>query len=270
MKEKKEKVVFFTFISDDYYEPIGTPKMINSFKRFHPDIDLVVFRQDIVDYMFKSFGFLNWLNAKPTFAKLLADKYDLVVNIDADSVILGRLESVLAQDYEVGAAWNYNDYENRKVKNVTEKMFVNAGMVASRKKEFWDIWEIENREAYKYVCAENDILNLIWYNNTVFRKKIFDKKKDYYGCKSLGREREFVIDNNKVMCRGEQVRLYHHAKGPGAMPKLQFDKMGFNDDVVTFMNFVSTYGKSAVYGDIWTNLIVSGHQTSFPGVEEYA
>lgn len=250
MKEKKEKVVFFTFISDDYYEPIGTPKMINSFKRFHPDIDLVVFRQDIVDYMFKSFGFLNWLNAKPTFAKLLADKYDLVVNIDADSVILGRLESVLAQDYEVGAAWNYNDYENRKVKNVTEKMFVNAGMVASRKKEFWDIWEIENREAYKYVCAENDILNLIWYNNTVFRKKIFDKKKDYYGCKSLGREREFVIDNNKVMCRGEQVRLYHHAKGPGAMPKLQFDKMGFNDDVVTFMNFVSTYGKSAVYGDI--------------------
>ena len=250
MKEKKEKVVFFTFISDDYYEPIGTPKMINSFKRFHPDIDLVVFRQDIVDYMFKSFGFLNWLNAKPTFAKLLADKYDLVVNIDADSVILGRLESVLAQDYEVGAAWNYNDYENRKVKNVTEKMFVNAGMVASRKKEFWDIWEIENREAYKYVCAENDILNLIWYNNTVFRKKIFDKKKDYYGCKSLGREREFVIDNNKVMCRGEQVRLYHHAKGPGAMPKLQFDKMGFNDDVVAFMNFVSTYGKSAVYGDI--------------------
>ena len=250
MKEKKEKVVFFTFISDDYYEPIGTPKMINSFKRFHPDIDLVVFRQDIVDYMFKSFGFLNWLNAKPTFAKLLADKYDLVVNIDADSVILGRLESVLAQDYEVGAAWNYNDYENRKVKNVTEKMFVNAGMVASRKKEFWDIWEIENREAYKYVCAENDILNLIWYNNTAFRKKIFDKKKDYYGCKSLGREREFVIDNNKVMCRGEQVRLYHHAKGPGAMPKLQFDKMGFNDDVVTFMNFVSTYGKSAVYGDI--------------------
>ena len=63
----------------------------------------------------------------------------------------------------------------------TEKIFLNAGLVASRKKEFWDIWEAENHEAYKYVCAENDILNLIWYNHAAlrnFRKKIFDKKKD--------------------------------------------------------------------------------------------
>jgi hypothetical protein len=250
MKEKKEKAVFFTFVSDDYYTPIGTPKMINSFKRFHPDIDLVVFRQDVIDFMFERYGFLNWLNAKPTFAKLLADKYDLVVNIDADSVILGRLDEVLKQDYEVGVAWNYNDYENRSVENVTEKMFVNAGLVASRRKEFWDIWEKENAQAYKYVCAENDILSLIWYNNTAFNKKIFDKKKDYYGCKSLGREREFEIKDNKVMCRGEQVLLYHHAKGPGAMPKLQFEKMGFNDDVVRYMNFVSTYGKSQRYSSI--------------------
>ena len=250
---KKEKVCFFTFVSDNYYTPIGTSKMINSFKRFHPDIDLVVFRQDIIDVMFKKFGFLNWLNAKPTFAKLLADKYDLVVNIDADSVILGRLEAVLAQDYDIGAAWNYNDYENRSVENVTEKMFLNAGLVASRKKEFWDIWEMENREAYKYVCAENDILNLIWYNHAAlrnFRKKIFDKKKDYYGCKSLGKEGKFIVKDNKVMCEGEQVLLYHHAKGPGALPKLQFEKMGFNDDVVTYMNFVSNYGTSAIYGNI--------------------
>ena len=41
--------------------------------------------------MFKKFGFLNWLNAKPTFAKLLADKYDLVVNIDADwAIVTGK------------------------------------------------------------------------------------------------------------------------------------------------------------------------------------
>ena len=106
---------------------------------------------------------------------------------------------MLAQDYDIGAAWNYNDYENRSVENVTEKMFLNAGLVASRKKEFWDIWEMENREAYKYVCAENDILNLIWYNHAAlrnFRKKIFDKKKDYYGCKSLGKEGKFIVDNN--------------------------------------------------------------------------
>ena len=52
------------------------------------------------------------------------------------------------------------------------------------------------------------------------------------------------------MCEGERVFLYHHAKGPGALPKLQFEKMGFNDDVVAYMNFVSNYGTSAIYGNI--------------------
>ena len=249
MIKPKEKVVFFTFVSDDFYTPVGTPKMINSFKRFHPDIPLVVFRQDVVDAIFKSKG-LNFFNAKPTMAKLLADDYSLVVNIDADSVVLGRLNEILADDYEVGSVWNYNDYENRSVENVTEEQFINAGLIASRKKEFWDIWEEANRNAYKYVCAENDILCLIWYNNTAYKKKIFDLKENYLGCKSLGREREFYMENGKVMCRGEQVKIYHFAKGGGALPKLQFEKMGFPQDVVDYMNWCSGYGKSEIYGNI--------------------
>ena len=98
MIKPKEKVVFFTFVSDDFYTPVGTPKLINSFKRFHPDIPLVVFRQDVIDVVFRKYG-LNFFNAKPAFAKLLADDYDLVVNIDADSVVLGRLDEIQADDY---------------------------------------------------------------------------------------------------------------------------------------------------------------------------
>ena len=45
------------------------------------------------------------------------------------------------------------------------------------------------------------------------QKKIFDLKKNYLGCKSLGREREFYMEKGKVMCRGEQVKIYHFAKG---------------------------------------------------------
>ena len=82
--------VFYTFVSDDYYGPVGTPGLINSFKHFHPDIPLVVFRQDIVNQIIdpdKKFmnGSVNWLNAKPVFAKLLTQKFECVVNIDADS-----------------------------------------------------------------------------------------------------------------------------------------------------------------------------------------
>lgn len=246
-----EKAVFYTFVSDQYYYSVGTPILINSFKRFHPDIDLIIFRQDMVDKVFHEKG-LNFYNAKPTFAKLLTPHYDLVVNIDADSIVLGRLNSILDEDYEVGGVMNLNDYENRTIDNVDEKMFLNAGLIASRNKEFWDIWEEKNKEAMKYVCKENDVMNLVWYNDpkvSKMKKKIFDQDKDYYGCKSLNREGEFYMEDDKVKCRKEQVFVYHNAKG-GVLPKLQFDKMGFPPEVVQYMMFVGNYGKSQRYGSI--------------------
>jgi len=247
----KERVVFFTFVSDNYYYPVGTFKMVNSFKRFHPEIDLVVFRQDVVDRVFQEKK-VNFYNAKPTFGKLLSPHYDLVVNIDADSVVLGRLEAILGQDYEIGSVMNLNDYENRSVENVNEEMFLNAGLVASRNKRFWDIWEKANKKAMQYTCKENDVLNLIWYNHPEVRKmkrKVFDQEKDFYGCKSLGREHRFYVEDGKVMCDKEQVFIYHHAKG-GVLPKLQFEMMGFPAGVVNLMNFYSMYGKSERYGEI--------------------
>jgi len=240
-----KKVAFFTVVSDSYYYPVGTPKFINSFLRFHPDIDLFVFRDDAINDVFNKHN-LNFYNARPTFAKLLTDKYDLVVGIDADTVILDRLEAVLKNDYEVGVATNFNDYENRTVENVTEKEYVQAGLVASRNPKFWDIWERENSKAEKYVCKENDILSLIWKNDPEIqkmKKKLFDEKKDYYGCKSLNREGEFYLEGKKVMCRKEQVFAYHWAKG-GDFPKLQYERLGFDAEVIRYMNYVSSKGKS--------------------------
>ena len=243
--------VFYTLVSDEYYYNVGTPQMINSFKRFHPDIDLVVFRQDMINKVFKEKG-LNFYNAKPTFAKLLTPHYDHIVNIDADTVITARLDEVLKNDYDVGAVWNYNDYENASFENITEKMYVQAGLVASRDKKFWDVWEKANKDAMLYVRQENDTLNLTWYNDShvkSLKKVIFDKKKGYMGCKSLGREGEFYMEDNKLMCRKEQVKAYHHAKGK-AFPKLRYETMGFKPEVVEYLNIVSHHGKSVRYGGL--------------------
>jgi len=240
----KKPVVFFTFVSDNYYYPVGTYKMITSFKRFHPDIDLVVFRQADVDRIFKEKD-LNFYNAKPTFAKLLSNKYDLVVNIDADSVVTGRLDAILDDNYDIGSVLNLNDYENTSVDNVTEDMYLNAGLIASRNPKFWDIWEEANKEAMEYKCKENDIMNLVIYNNPIVKRmrlKIFDKDNDYYGCKSLNREPEFYIEKDELFCRGEKVKIYHHAKGGGALPKLQYEEMSFTPSVVDWLNKVSMQG----------------------------
>lgn len=239
------RTVFYTIVGDSYYYGAGTPILVNSFKRFHPDIDLVVFRQDMIDKVFKEKN-VNFYNSKPSFAKLLTPHYDLVVNIDADHVVLGRLDGILAGDYDVAAPINKNDYENTSVENVTEDMFLQGGLIASTNKKFWDKWEKENQKAMDYKCKENDIMNLVIYNTPRFKLKILDDKRDYYGCKSLGREKEFYLKDNKVMCRKEQVYLYHHAKG-AVLPKLQFYEMGFTQEVADFMTAVGHFGKSVRY-----------------------
>jgi len=253
-------IVFFTFVSDSYYEGVGTPLLINSFKKFHPDIPLVIFRQDIVDKIIdpdKKFmgGNVNWLNAKPMFAKLLADKYELVINIDADSVCLGRLDEALTKDFDICSVVNQNDYESVSVENITEEMYLQAGFVGSRRPEFWDIWmQMSLRDCWRYRCAENDTLNLVVYNQLKdWKLKVLDKKNGYYGCKLLGREKECTVDKGKVMCRGEEVKMYHAAKGPNNMPKLSREKLlsyGFSHEVMNHILNLGTYGTSVIYDEL--------------------
>ena len=239
-KNMNEKICFYTFVSDNYYEGIGTPKLINSFKKFHPDIELIVFRQDMVDKVFKEKN-LYFDNAKPSFAKLLTSSYDLIVNIDADTIVTARLDEVLKNDYEVGSVVQFCDISQPNVENVSAEMYVQAGLIASRNKLFWDKWEAANKDSEKYIYKEQDIMNLVWYNDpdvSKMKKKIFDKNKDYYGTKSLGKENQFYIEADKLMCRGEQVFCYHNARGH-YMPKLQFDTLGFIPEVVEYLNKIA-------------------------------
>lgn len=239
------KVVFFTIVSDNYYYGIGTHKMINSFKKFHPDIDLVVFRDDVINKIFKEKD-INFYNAKPTFAKMLTNDYDLVANIDADTVITSRLDPVLKGDYEVGCALNYNNYENASIENITEKMYLQAGLVASTSIKFWNEWEKKNKNAMKYLRRENDVLNKVVYGNGIkpkYKLKIFDKEYGYIGCKSLGLESHFYLDGDRLMCKDEPVFAYHHAKGPD-FPKLQYERMGFSWEVTNYLNNISDKGQS--------------------------
>lgn len=234
--------VCFTAVDDRLFYPEGTHIMINSFKRFHPDIDLVIFRQDTSDKLFKEKG-INWYQAKPYFAQLLENKYDLIVNMDADHIVLDRMVEVFDKvDYEVAGPWNYNDYENAAFEGITEKMYVQGGMVASTSHDFWEKWREANKDAMHYMRKENDIMNKVIYGEK-FKLKIVDKDKDYYGCKSLGREPEFRVEGDKTICRSEQVVAYHFARG-GVFPKLDIDSMPLIDEVKKRWSEIAYQGQS--------------------------
>lgn len=245
------KKVAFTIVDDLYYYPVGAHIFVNSFKRFHPDIDLVVFRQDVIDKIMPEKK-INFYQAKPTFAKLLTDKYDLVVNIDSDTIILDRLSEIFDNnDYDYGAVWNYNTYENSALENITDEMYLQAGLVASKSKLFWDIWEEANKGAMQYLRKENDVLNLIAYNDSRLqdlKRVIFDQESNYLGCKSLGQEDKFYLEDGKVKLNGEIVKSYHWARG-AAFPKFNWDRFlqwGTNPEVVGFMKTVAYYGQSTL------------------------
>lgn len=147
-------------------------------------------------------------------------------------------------DYDVAMPWNFNDYENASFENITEEMYLQAGMVASTSKEFWLKWQEMNSKAMDYPRKENDIVNLLIYNvMPQLKLKILDKEKDYYGCKSLGRELQFFVNDDKLMCRNEQIVAYHFARG-NVFPKLDFPNMPFIDAVKNWLIKVSYYGQT--------------------------
>ena len=245
------KTCFFTIVDDRYYYPAGAHILVNSFKKFHPDIDLIVFRQDQIDKTFFLKG-INFYQAKPTFAKLLTKDYDRIINIDCDTIITSRLSEVLDTDWEVGGVWNFNLYENSSFDDIKPTDYVQAGMVGSTNPKFWDIWETENKKAMSYIRQENDILNLIWYKNPEVKKMkrlIWDREKNYLGCKSLGLEDTFYIEDNLLKCNGEVIKAYHWARG-GKMPKLQFDNGWFSKEVSDYLTQIASEGVSVKYATL--------------------
>lgn len=253
------KTVFFMIMSDLYYFKQRGYMAINSFRRFHPKEDLFVFREDLFEKAIiakkgliknelSNTTYLDLSKITFYFTDILYKKgYERVIFIQADVIITGRLDEVLKEDWEIGACMNYNKYENASIENVTKKMYLMNSIFGATKQYFWKRLEelIVSTNIKKYKHGDSDILNLMIYNDPKIKKmklKIFDKKKDFYSCKSLNREGEMYVEDNQLMLDGEYVKAYHHGKGN--VPKLRFEEMGFRQHVVEWLYDIGTTGQS--------------------------
>ena len=244
------KACFFTFLTDSYRELIQFDLFEKSLKHFHPEIPLIVFGQNEINEIITQNPGVNMFKIKATAAKTLYNDYDLVINIDADHFIFGRFDEILANDYDVAAPSNYNNYENvslsinsylnNNYQIVSELSYIQAGLIASGNKSFWDTYEIACLRHVSYLtCADNDILNLVLQFGN-FKFKLLDgvpslnspKRKCFYGCSSLNLENNIVIINDRPHLNGVPVKAYHVAKGSS---KQKFDTI-FNSDVVEWFH----------------------------------
>jgi len=236
---KNMKTVFFSWITNNWINnQVDFTNFVNSFKKFHPDIDLVIFTDDAIKDLFLKKPWLNYDNCKASFAKLLYNDYDLVVNVDSDFYFFDRLKEIFDADYDVAACANFNSMLNVHLDSqfingyslpyVSEVNYLQGGLIASTNKKFWDEYEqMSEALSTKLPLRENDVLNAICYGNK-YKVKVLDGDvdykslnfKQYYNCASLGRINNCYIENDKIYLDGKPMRSYHVAWGHGYKKRL--------------------------------------------------
>lgn len=238
------KTVFFT-VADKNHKAWAV-NLEKSFKKFHPDIEFKIYSDEYVDKALKQDPQFFY-KQKPWVMRELIKDYDLVVGMDADSIVTGSLDYILTGEYGVGVVNNFSNLDSKiygaiGVFNIHPQAYINCGLVATTDKDFvshW--WEMCSRrdvfESLRY--REQDLLNIIT-TYGMYNVVNFDRfGGGFYGLsgKDLWHEAtmkkgelvvEFTDDTGKVVLT-RPIKVIH--VGGGFNPnKMSLDKY-FNDEV---------------------------------------
>jgi len=238
----KDKIVFT--IADQ--NNLQYAKLLeNSFKHFHPDIEFKIYGPDEIK------DFINipdfFYRATPFIAKELIKEYELVVKIDADSIITGPLDDVFNDtSYDLGVVLNNNRLEPLvKCFNIPPQIYANCGFVAIRSKEFvnhW--WDLCNRFFFReFQYREQDLLNImITYGN--YNVMCFDNTSKWYGLASKSEWPRFEIHGDRLTCPSDvnynptQKTICCIHAGGGNTLKWNWEKQ-FKPEVVKYLKDVT-------------------------------
>ena len=225
MSEKK--VAISTWCTDDYREYIGIEKLTKSISYFHPEINHCISSHP----WSKETG--GWMMA-PTCLEI-ADDYDMVIHLDGDTVVVGDLSEMILSDADVIGTCNNNTLgkaganpsittelmrynKESGTYNPTGKMiltndWLNAGVIAANKKQFWQAWRDLNMTICKQLKDynverlpapfgdENDTLNVVFHSGqfSTYIVDMLENSVSYNISNSWGNEQFSHWDSWKSM-----------------------------------------------------------------------
>lgn len=232
----KKPLLFYT-IADANNMPYAT-SMWNSFKKFHPDVDTyTVTGDELAEYLKNDPAF--FYRATPILSERFLKDYELVVKIDADSVVLGDLSYIWeTKDYDVATVINWNRIDPEQFGlvggwGILPTEYMNAGLVAIRSEKFAHHWNVLcftpqfDRLQYK----EQDLLNVLCYFGN-YNVRCLDhgdgpaKVNAWWGLISKGEWTRAVLKEGKIFIpKGEgdqpfpdkdtELKIVHMAGGAG-------------------------------------------------------
>ena len=183
-----KKILISTWCTDDYRDYLNIDTLINSVKYFHPEVDHVIFDTKMTEATNKKYPWMRdiWMMSPSCLPYI--DDYDMVIHLDADAVVTGPMDELFNSTADVIGVRNNNSLNKAGSHNpitiqhlqpfgdgsqIPIQGFINAGLVAVNRKEFWHDWHNLNAEAARIKtevnpCAhglgdENDTLNQLFH-----------------------------------------------------------------------------------------------------------
>lgn len=258
-----KKDVLFITIADQ--KNIGYAKSLeNSFKKFHEDIDFIIIQgEELQAYLASDPMF--FYRATPILGEKYLKEYDLVVKIDADSMVCGDLSYIWnTKDYDMGTVINWNRSDPQKYglvqfQGVLPVEYMNCGLVAMRSEKFVHEWKNLcftpqfDRCQYK----EQDLLNaMIYYGN--WNVRCFDHldkiggNHSWWGLLSKGEwVRAELRGDDIVIPKGlgdtpfppEDITIKVLHAGGGNQPNKMNHGTWFNKDIVKRLDYLTSETK---------------------------
>lgn len=256
------KTIFISHCQDDWYYKIGADKLKNSARHFYPEIQCLIHGNNIIKEVKTKYPWSSWYTFDPLIAEYYVNEYELIVHIDADSIITGHLDELLLGDFDLAGVRNNNDkglttnigrLMGSPVHPLDEATYsLNAGLIASTSKIFWEELKEVNRKKEPITpgtgsFGEQDSFNEIFYSGR-YKTKILDPvgSNVYYGVSQQicdygspieSAWKRLYMQNGELYSDGKKVKVIHNAAGH-YVPKLQYQNW-VNDPVRKFLDTIT-------------------------------
>lgn len=198
--------------------------MLNSLKKFHPDIPHFMVSDAEVEPILKAHE-LNRHRLYPIIGTQLSKEYEMVINIDNDCIVTGSLKHILEdKTFDVGGVLNNNLIDPQlTVWDVPPEYYINAGFIAIRGEKPWQWWlDLCVKPWFmKYRFIEQDQLNIMFHYGNL-RTKIFDYSKFWHGLIHKGQWHKFIMGEDQkiilpktegVCAEDKEIKIIHFAGG---------------------------------------------------------